>query len=251
MTSPANDFDLLSAYIDGELDPADAAHLARRIASDETLARQAAKLAEMKSALAAPVHDVIFVNIMPRQSSRGRIWAAGLAACLALALVSVLWQIGPTAKADDDIAQAIAQHDVWVGGSPEMTVSPVSVPAGFFAPELNAAGLAIAYVRTNASIAGKQAVQVGYVGRNGCRLSLFRLIADARTAAQYSLTSDATLQRAVWRDAANVYLLVARGMDQSRFATIAGVLRDLTSDAPKPAPEATAALQSPHLPCIG
>lgn len=94
-------------------------------------------------------------------------------------------------------------------------------------------------------------MQIGYAGRNGCQLSLFRFAARPDIIAAFSLTSDDKLQRAMWRDAANAYLLVARGMDQSRFAAIAGVLRDLSSDAPKPAAETTASLQSPHQPCIG
>jgi len=58
------------------------------------------------------------------------------------------------------------------------------------------------------------------------------------------------LQRASWRDAASVYLLVTRGMDQTRFAVIAGVLRDLSSGAARSASETTAALQSARQPCI-
>lgn len=83
--------DILSAYVDGELEPEEASRVARLIASDEAVARRAAKLSEMKAAVAGMAPEIVVVTVpRPRPASRWMLsFAAG--ACASLLVFAVAW----------------------------------------------------------------------------------------------------------------------------------------------------------------
>lgn len=244
------DIELLSAYIDGELDAPDAARLARRIATDETTARQAAKIAEVKSAVAALAQDVVVVTIPAKRWLRLSLIQTGLAACLGLAVIMAVWFTDVLGR-DGEFEQATVQHDLWTEGSIDTGIAPASTPAGLFAPEMVAAGLTLALVRDDVIIGGTRVTQAGYVGRHGCRLSLFQVPGRSDAGQIFQLSSNGAIQRAAWSDASMKYLLVARGMDEGRFALIAGILRSASLGGGGRELETIASLTTMRQPCVG
>src|SRR5690606_20520502 len=119
-------------------------------------------------------------------------------------------------------------HDAWVraaGAHPQ----PVAAVPGVFAPELGAAGLALATAERDVVIGGRPASHAGYVGSRGCRLSLFAMSPGDPVPDVLTLGEADRLLWASWETRSARFLLIARKMDETRFATIAGVLRSMTS----------------------
>jgi hypothetical protein len=99
------------------------------------------------------------------------------------------------------------------------------------------------------SVDGKAALHTGYVGRSGCRLSLFRFTRpDARQ--EFDLSSEGGLLHASWSGGAEGFLLVARGMDEARFALLAGSLK-LASEGERQGGGLIASLGVMRQPCVG
>jgi anti-sigma factor RsiW len=245
--------DLLSAYIDGELEPAEASQVAHLIASDEAVARRAAKLSEMKATVASMVPEIVVVTVPQRHSTRWRLpWA--MAACLAFAIVAAAWlglQPEPKNSPALEIAAAAAmQHDLWQDDRNESPLAPASTPAGLFAPEMVAAGLRLAFVRNEVVIDGHSALQAGYIGRHGCRLSLFR-IPGLGFALDFGMSSEGDLLQASWAGDGVQFFLVARSMDEARFAFLAGVLKSVSEGGGRQEQEMIAGLEMMRQPCIG
>ncbi|PJR13818.1 anti-sigma factor family protein [Sinorhizobium meliloti] len=251
MTENEIDPEILSAYVDGELEPEEASRVARLIASDEAVARHAAKLSEVKAAVAGMAPEIVVVTVpRPRPMSRWMLsFAAG--ACVTLLVFAATWFGGaraPGGPVDAAVRDAALEHAAWVGGSIAPPVLPASAPADLFAPEMTAAGLTPAFVR-DTSVDGKAALHTGYVGRSGCRLSLFRFTRpDARQ--EFDLSSEGGLLHASWSGGAESFLLVARGMDEARFALLAGSLK-LASEGERQGGGLIASLGVMRQPCVG
>jgi anti-sigma factor RsiW len=257
MTNPEPDFEMLSAYVDSELDPPEASRLARLIAADESLARRVARLFEMKEGVAKLAPEVVVVTVPQARSARRLFAPLALAAgFFAAVLGAVVWIGMPHLTPNETVAQnavgdAVLLHDRWTSEA-QPAAAPAALPAGFFAPELVSAGLTLSMVQSGIALAGRPAVQAGYVGRHGCRLSLFETKSEDGEET-FSVTSRADLQSATWTSGDLRYLLVARRMDEARFTVIAGVLRTMTArrGAADPDHEAIAELQTARQPCVG
>ena len=248
------DFETLSAYVDGELDPPEAARIARLVASDERVAREVAKLTEMKEAVAALSPDVVLVHVDAPGRRRWNSLPVALAACLFAALLGGMIWLGWPAGGDGQAAQAAMladaglRHDAWVGAAGD-DPAPVAAAPGVFAPELLAAGLSLAKVERQIEIAGRPAAHAGDVGTRGCRLSLFEM-GDGEILPDVLMLGNAgTLQWATWRTGGARYLMVARHMDESRFATIGGVLRTMTESRGARSEDVIARLSEARQPC--
>ncbi|MFN4141743.1 anti-sigma factor family protein [Aestuariivirga sp.] len=250
MSGTEDIFDSLSAYIDGELDPVETARIAHRIASDEAVARNAARLAEMKSAVAGLLEPVVVLRL-PRPRGRKHplirpLTAACLVAALASVILASLLLNGQGHRQANAIVEAIARHDAWLEsvdlpGTPSF--SPAASPT---APDLLAAGLFLAFEHPGLHIDGRPATHTAYVGRNGCRLSLFSLAGGAARES-FAISGEEGLLRASWSDGAIDHFLVARAMSEARFAAIVSVLRS----GQRRKEEAVAGLDVMRQPCIG
>ncbi|AEG05559.1 anti-sigma factor family protein [Sinorhizobium meliloti] len=249
--------DILSAYVDGELEPEEASRVARLIASDEAVARRAAKLSEMKAAVAGMAPEIVVVTVpRPRPASRWMLsFAAG--ACASLLVFAVAWfglaraPVGVPAGLPGDAAvrDAVLEHAAWVGGSFTPPMLPASAPADVFVPAMNAAGLTPVFARET-SVNGEAALHTGYVGSSGCRLSLFR-IARPDVEHGFDMSSDDGLLHASWSGDAASFLLVARGMDEARFALLAGALKLASEENGRGKQKIIASLGAMRQPCIG
>lgn len=247
MTGFNKDDELLSAYIDGELDAADAARLAQSIATDEALARRVAALAEVRSALAGLAQEVVVVTVPQRRRILPGILAATLIGCLGLLIVALPLMRDVPDQQDQGLADAVALHDAWLTAEAQ----PAAVPNGdLFGAEMAIAGLSPAFLHDAAVINGQTSLHAGFVGRKGCRISIFRLTAPPDIEEGFMITSDGAVQRAGWRDRAFTYLLIARGMDETRFIMIADLLRKRPDPSlAVPDTDAIAALSGPQTAC--
>lgn len=253
MTENDIDPEILSAYIDGELEPEEASRVARLIACDEGVARRAARLSEVKAAVAGMAPEIVVVTVQrPRPVSR---WMLSLAAgaCVLLIVSGVTWfglaRMPAGLPAEAAVRDAALEHAAWIEGSFTPPMLPASAPAEVFAPEMIAAGLTPAFVR-GASVDGEAATHTGYVGRSGCRLSLFR-IARPHPGNGFDMASEEGLLHASWSDDTTSFLLVARGMDEARFAFLAGALKLTSEGDGRGKREIIASLGAMHQPCVG
>jgi len=96
-----------------------------------------------------------------------------------------------------------------------------------------------------------QAQQFAFVGPNGCRLSLFEAVSPFEAPAALTITISGDLLTARWADEGQVYALIARNMDRTRFATISAVVHDAIRDRGSVSSQALASLQQARQPCIG
>lgn len=251
----ATDFEMLNAYVDGELSPDARALVEARIASDAALARQVEALHRMKRQVAAMGSESVVLQI-PADRMRLRPVAVAAAAAI-LCLVFLGGWLGALAfdgraksHAGDEIAQALALHDDWSAGIVD-AAAPAADIRSFDAPELGAAGLSLVSLRSDAVLDGRPAVQAGYAGRHGCRLSLFRM-AGSDEAQPLHVFDQGDARSATWADGSFRYALVARRLDGARFAALADALHTMTARMSRPASrEVVAELESAHQPCNG
>lgn len=243
------DFSLLSSYVDGELEPVEASRIARLIATDEAFARDAAQLAAMKAAVAALAPEMVVVMVPQRR--RFTLLGYALAACLGAAVVATV-PVGLQSNiAGDDgpLHQTAALHSSWLTSEPLVADHHLEAASDPFATKLVTAGLSLAYLRPELLIDGRTASHAGFIGRQGCRLSLFR-IADDTQPRSLDLTISNGLAQASWSDGETQTIIVARGMPEARFVGIVALLGSSDETTVKLSPEALASLQNFGPGCI-
>lgn len=229
MTRSDAEIERLNAYVDGELDAAEAAEVAALIASDRDAARLVAMMARVKSG----VRDAFPSSLETGDVLPGRRpWPARAlaAACLLLTVAATSWiLLRPPAPPGDIIAMALQYHDGWhnaVADRPEAA----SVTPDFTVPDLTAAGLTVSTVQTGVALGAVTAAHVTYEGSRGCRLSLYAYPAQPGVPEiSADLGAETLIER--WNAGALDYLLIARLMDGRRFGVIAAALREATSRA--------------------
>lgn len=226
-------WDELSGYVDGELSPADAARLAATAAQDGDVARRVADLHAMKSALdAAYNQEQVIINVPPSPSHGRWRWYAAAGLALAAVIALALWpQPRPAPVQTGLVASLVAQHETWRS----QTGQPPALPASGGAvklPDLSAAGLAPLMVERLPGRHGSEITHIGYLGRHGCRLSLF-IVPRNEGPAEALPPPDGIVQTAAWSVGTNDYFAIAKGLNSARFAIISEALKAATQ---KPAP---------------
>jgi anti-sigma factor RsiW len=255
MTEQTPDFQTLNAYVDGEVAPDMKASIDRYVARNSKLAREVEALRRMKSGVAGIGSDVVVLQLPTRRPQVS--WAAlgAVAAMLMLTFVGG-WFVATTfnrsagREGANTIVQALKLHDDW-----SATVINTSVHAAdlrsFNAPELAAAGLTLVALKADAEIAGKQAIQAGYLGEHGCKLSLFQ-IPGAEHDLVFHIVNEGGVQSAEWADGSFRYVVIARKLAVTRFALLADALRGMTTHLGRPpSQDIMAQLESAHQPCRG
>ncbi len=215
-----NDWELINAYADGELPAGDKAEVSRRLTHDTALA---AALAEVRATTAA-------LSLMRPAGTPGKpvpswhparrlAFAASVAVAVAL---GALYQFGVFGEdwrdAPADLHTALSANSYVM---PESGVLPVISTArigDIRAFDLSSSRLSLVDVKTT-KLAGRDVVAMHYRGRNGCRLSIVALEAAPEDAVTLPARYDGLETR--WTvDGVHFYLL-ASGMDQNRFNSIA------------------------------
>ncbi|MHA1522895.1 MAG: hypothetical protein ACTSY1_00660 [Alphaproteobacteria bacterium] len=244
----------LSAYVDGELGAVASARVADAAAADPQIAASIAKLQGMKAALGNAFETVQIINVHRSTSPRWHQAGWLVAACLALGMVfGGVWLTagspapGQSTHAGEVLIAMLAAHDKWLGGkeTPEQRAIPIS---SLRHPDLTPAGLSITGYQSPVDLAGMPATRISYIGRRGCRLSLFIMAAAPDLAAAIQKVQPKALVSA-WLGADAQYLLVSRRMDQTRFATIAAVLKSSTTKGDRIGVRNRIALGQARQPC--
>jgi len=224
------DITKINAYVDGELEAAEAAGVAEAIATDPQLAEMVANLHAMKSAVGEAFINGEVIAVTPHKPLLSRTSLMALAACLVIAVIgSGLWYGLFQRSTNDVVTQALLQHDNWL-------VKPQAAPSGVFnvsvliTPDLTPAGLTLSGVQKNVQLGTTFGQRYAYVGTRGCKLSLFVSAQNNAFEGLGKLTRpDALIVK--WAVANRGFLLVARKMNSERFKVIAKALEAATARA--------------------
>ncbi|MFN4278516.1 MAG: hypothetical protein ACK4FJ_19645 [Ferrovibrio sp.] len=261
-------WDMLNAYVDGELDAASAARVAAAVAGDPDLAAQVATLTRLKAsaanAMPADMPDMS-PPVLPQPRYRRRPLAS-----LVLAAASLLLALGLGAAtlvsvwpAKDNTSTALLAaaglHRAWINGpSGAVGPSPATTPLALTEiPDLSAAGLTLSHV-VPAAVPGERrmgqggGILVGFRGPRGCRVSLWIGQAFPDFTAEPARQQIDGLSAFVWRVEHKGYALMTRDMDAQRFVILASAVARITRERFQVDTLTRMALQQsadPALPC--
>ncbi len=227
MASRMSDWEVLNGYVDGELDPTTAAHIAERIAREPRLARQVANLTAMKAALAqgGGVPDFDFGPPAGR-ANRGWQWGA-MAAAVTLVLAGLSqWSLPTHSRAPAWLVAGAQAHARLLEQAPAVPPSAtlVSAMGGFqpYLPDLAAAKLTLAAVAPLNIDVRREGVAFQYTGTRGCRVTYLAFsgaeIDFDENLGKFELGG---LRGYGWRVGDIGYALLAEGMDSGRLTVIA------------------------------
>ncbi|MCH9050246.1 MAG: hypothetical protein IIA72_04100 [Proteobacteria bacterium] len=226
-------FEMLNTYVDGELDAAATAEVARAVAEDPALAREVAALSRLRSRVAESVEaPPISVPAPPSRSGRGTAIAAGFAFALFVAGSVLVFNLdrdgGP-----EELARAWQMHRGWsIEGaaaqprSPALLVRYAEAVPGAYVPDLSASRLSLVHATVAPFPGQRRALLAGYRGTRGCKISLlvFRTL-DALGEALRPFR-DGTNEAYGWRAGPLAYIIMSDGMDAGRFRLLAESVRE-------------------------
>ncbi len=219
-------FEILNAYVDGELDAARAADVALAVAGDAALARQVAVLSRLHSVMieAAEIPDIIF-NPPPERRSLRPLFAACVAFLVFTAgalAVAGIYQQPPLPQWYVAVSDA---HSDWPRENSTAAIRPAGfsgsgVFRGAFIPRLDAAKLTISSIDESAGPTGAEQITVRYRGTRGCRITLFISAEALAFPLEKKLFKQGRRRAYAWRNGKYGYGVIAEGMDVSRYRLI-------------------------------
>jgi hypothetical protein len=228
-------WEALNAYVDGELDHAEAAEVAALISRDPGLARQAAALTRMTAAAGTAYEADGFVPDLrdPGPSGRARRYRVAAFAAAALLAVALATALIGTGRGDPAwLTAAVARHGAMSAQKPTMMprLSTIAATAGFgpYLPDLTSARLSLAAAEPFSAEGVEDGLILHFRGTRGCKLSYVAFVPTGETALlRESLVEIANggARGYGWRVGDIGYLLIARGMDEARLGTMARTIQ--------------------------
>ncbi|MEK9660296.1 MAG: hypothetical protein VW644_00920 [Alphaproteobacteria bacterium] len=230
----------LGAYVDGELDTAKAADIAARIARDPAMARRAAVLMRLKASAASAFRSDSFVPDLddPEPLRPATRWRAALATAAAIVVLFtgvVGVQLYSGQQSPDWLTAAAAQHAAMADqpAQPALQLTGLERVAGFqpYIPNLASARLqpvASAPFRRDGSVA-PAGIALHFRGTRGCKVTYIAFMLDDTPdlpGEKLAPIDGAGVEGYGWRVGDIGYLLIARGMDQTRLTTLAGTIHE-------------------------
>ncbi len=233
------EFERLNAYVDGELDSAEAADVALAIAGNPRLAQQVAALTRLRSAV-IEVAETPAIDLLrdpaERKGPGRRMLAAGIAFLIFLAGSILLFS-------SDDRSTPLRWFEVtasflenWPDKPDRPDRNALSMaglrPAGSLArvyvPDLSAAKLTINHVvkRPESPMGGLTVI--GYRGTRGCRVVLAVFADGGSFPIERTLVRKKDIRAYTWRAGRWGYAIIADGMDVPRFRLIAKTVHEMT-----------------------
>ncbi|RKQ72566.1 anti-sigma factor family protein [Oceanibaculum indicum] len=232
------DWEVLNAYVDGELDAASRADMAGRIAADPGFAATVAEISRLKAGVRAALQpDAVLPAASLRRldgaiNQRRRLNRVRAIAAVAAMLVLVLggaFLLGERAGNDQVagwVEEATELHLAWVNGEKDVNFlldandtmvnrSGVWTPI----PDLHAARLSLARVVVSPS-GSKAGLFAGYRGTRGCQVGLWIGGVPETLAETVQDFSSRDVARYAWRVGDTGYAVVALGMDSQRLSDI-------------------------------
>ena len=226
-------FEMLNTYVDGELDAAATAEVARAVAENPTLAREVAALSRLRSAVAESVEaPPISVPAPPSATGRRTAIAAGISFALFVAGSVLVFNLDRNVGADW-LARAWQMHRGWSiedvtaqPRSPSLLVRYAEAVPGAYVPDLSASRLSLIHATVAPFTGQRRALLAGYRGTRGCKISLvvFRSL-DALGEA-LSPFRDGKNEAYGWRAGPLGYIIMSDGMDSGRFRLLAESVRE-------------------------
>ncbi len=221
-------FELLNAYVDGELDKSASAEVARAVAESPLLARQVSSISRLRSALADGV-DAPSLTISP--PSPAKISKTAIAASIAFLMFvagSVLVSTYDRSLRSDLLQHAWQLHNGWSIDQKAMQNNTGLVRAGFaktipevYIPDLSAARLSLVHVVVKSFSGSRKALLAGYRGSRGCKISLTVFPAPLSLGEEMSTIRNGKNEGYAWRTGSIGYILMSAGMDSARFKMLA------------------------------
>ena len=226
-------FEMLNTYVDGELDAAVTAEVARAVAEDPTLAREVAALSRLRSAVAESVEaPPISVPAPPSRTGRRTAIAAGIAFALFVAGSVLVFNLDRD-SGTEVLARAWQMHRDWSIAEvtaqprpPSLLVRYAEAVPGAYVPDLSASRLSLVHA-TVAPFAGqRRALLAGYRGTRGCKISLLVFRSLDALGEALSPFRDGTNEAYGWRAGPLGYIIMSDGMDPGRFRLLAESVRE-------------------------
>lgn len=230
-------WEILNAYVDGELDPVMSARVAAAAAQDAALAARIATLSKLKASAARLDIPGSGIPPLPISSKRGRHgpWrtyaiAAGLAMVLAAGLL-VQSRLAPkAARTWLDVALVAQQQwlDIASRNSSDDR-SPVKIGAATATRplDLSDAELKLVYAAPMSPLMGSDATFLGYRGPHGCMVGLWIGSPQAGLGAIPKPLDVKDVRVRAWGDQTAGYALIAKGMDPARIDRLADAVARL------------------------
>jgi anti-sigma factor RsiW len=233
-------FEILNAYVDGELDASATADVARAVAEDSELAHQVAAISRLRSVLSdnldAPPQSMprkADNETTPDRTLKRLVGARStIAASIAFAMFvagSVLVSSFDRNLKADMMQQAWVLHQGWTldTGGPAVLVNTDYIKAlpQAYIPDLTAARLSIVHASVKPISGNRNALLVGYRGTRGCKISL--AVFPAPNSPTDPLDEEPNLsiygnnEAYSWRTASLAYVIMSDGMDSERFRMLA------------------------------
>lgn len=229
MTTPDHkDWELINAYADGELPAETRAALERRLAASAALAASLEEIQALKGNLA-----LIRPVTVDRPSSRSiqglrrfvraiRIPAAAAAALALLTLgvvqLSQLSSVGDWRDFSSRLHEELSGNAYILGPASPVAAISTGAMGDLSAFDLSASRLTLVDVR-NVRADGMHIVAMHYRGHNGCSLTI--AVTSTASSELPSWRPAGRMLKAQWSAGASRYLVMASGMDRSRFEAIA------------------------------
>lgn len=230
-------FEMLNAYVDGELDAAQAALVARAVAENPMLAREVAALTRLRSAIAEGLEAPAVVLPDPaRPAARRRLAAVSAAAALVLAVAAALMagHLGGGGSEPGWLADAWQAHRAWAVDRPaDERPAPIAarVPdagalSGAYVPDLTASRLTLVHSQVRPLSGGGHALVSGYRGSRGCKISLIVFPTAGGLPETLQPLRRAGQEAFGWRAGGLDYVILSDGMERGRFAHLAESVRE-------------------------
>jgi len=225
-------FEMLNTYVDGELDAAAAAEVAKAVAEDPTLAREIAALSRLRSAVAESVEAPPLSVPQPSPSAgRGMAVAASIGFALFVA-GSVLMSGLDRNLGSEWHSRAWQIHRGWsIDGMTAQTRSPLLLAQyddalpGAYVPDLSASRLSLMHVAVVPFPREQRALLAGYRGTRGCKISLLVFRSLGELGEILNPFHDDKNEAYSWRAGTLGYVIMSDGMDSDRFRLLAESVR--------------------------
>ncbi|MBC8338593.1 MAG: hypothetical protein ISR51_02315 [Rhodospirillales bacterium] len=236
-------FEILNAYVDGELDTASIAEVAHAVAEDGELAHQVAAISRLRSVLAesldAPSQSMPDPDIFDDRADPLKASLSGrsvIAASIAFAMFmtgSILVSFLDRNLKADMMQNAWLMHQGWSIDAPAQTkTQPGFINADYikalpeaYIPDLTAARLTLIHTSVKPISGNSKALLVGYRGTRGCKISLTVFPAPNSPidplGEEMSLSTHGNSEAYAWRAGSLGYVIMSAGMDSLRFRTLA------------------------------
>jgi hypothetical protein len=264
--------EILSAYVDGELDAQAQADVANATANDTAIARRLAQLSVLKATLPDAMPTMPYIDldevhpatIVTTTTNDDRSWrrytiAASFAAFTVAGalLVGYLAYFGDHAASQTWQQAALIRHSQLAENSTKSEHMPAGIlevitrTPGFTAPDLSAGRLSLKSV-DQVTLGAVDAIHFRYAGTRGCQLSLFVMASEQSTDARAIWQT--SVRAAQWQTHERRFLLLASGMDIARFDHLARTIKTFTREPVPFSKQTHAQLASARklaAPCVG